>query len=222
MKKILIIGASRGIGLEMVNQLSNKGHHVLATVRQASDIKTLEQRGASPFNLDVSSASSIDAFANTLNDHLFDLIVYVAGVFGPRSDASKQVKTEEFDEVMHTNVLGAMQLISLLAPKIRPETGKFVFISSLMASMQATDSSSGWVYKTSKAALNMCVKAASASYPKICMLSMSPGWVKTDMGGEFAPLTPTQSVQALLQTIEDTTLMDSGRFINYNHDPIPY
>jgi NAD(P)-dependent dehydrogenase (short-subunit alcohol dehydrogenase family) len=222
MKKILIIGASRGIGLEMVNQLSNKGHLVLATVRQASDIKTLEQRGASPFNLDVSSASSIDAFANTLNDHLFDLIVYVAGVFGPRSDASKQVKTEEFDEVMHTNVLGAMQLIALLAPKIRPETGKFVFISSLMASMQATDSSSGWVYKTSKAALNMCVKAASASYPKICMLSMSPGWVKTDMGGEFAPLTPTQSVQALLQTIEDTTLMDSGRFINYNHDPIPY
>ncbi len=222
MKKILIIGASRGIGLEMVNQLSNKGHLVMATVRQVSDIKTLEQRGASPFNLDVSSASSIDAFANTLNDHLFDLIVYVAGVFGPRSDASKQVKTEEFDEVMHTNVLGAMQLIALLAPKIRPETGKFVFISSLMASMQATDSSSGWVYKTSKAALNMCVKAASASYPKICMLSMSPGWVKTDMGGEFAPLTPTQSVQALLQTIEDTTLMDSGRFINYNHDPIPY
>jgi NAD(P)-dependent dehydrogenase (short-subunit alcohol dehydrogenase family) len=222
MKKILIIGASRGIGLEMVNQLSNKGHHVLATVRQTSGIKTLEQRGASPYHLDVSSASSIDALANTLSDHVFDLIVYVAGVFGPRNDASKQVKTEEFDEVMHTNVLGAMQLIPLLAPKIRPGTGKFVFISSLMASMQATDSSSGWIYKTSKAALNMCVKAASASYPKICMLSMSPGWVKTDMGGEFAPLTPTQSVQGLLQTIEEMTLMDSGRFINYNHDPLPY
>jgi len=68
----------------------------------------------------------------------------------------------------------------------------------------------------------MCVKSASVSYPNICMISISPGWVKTDMGGEFAPLTPSQSVKGILATIENLTLKDSGRFFNYNGESLAY
>ena len=137
-------------------------------------------------------------------------------------EAKEGVEIEDFDAVMHTNVLGAMQIISTLAPQVTPQTGKMVFMSSLMASIELTNSSSAWVYKASKAALNMCVKSASSSYPNICMLSMSPGWVKTDMGGEFAPLTPSESVKGILQTIAQTSLVDTGRFLNYLNTKLPY
>jgi NAD(P)-dependent dehydrogenase (short-subunit alcohol dehydrogenase family) len=95
-------------------------------------------------------------------------------------------------------------------------------MSSLMASIELTNSSSAWLYKASKAALNMCVKSASSSYPNICLLSMSPGWVKTDMGGEFAPLTPSESVTGILKTIAQTSLVDTGRFLNYENARLPF
>lgn len=222
MKKVLIIGASRGIGLEMSKQLCHQGNDVTATVRDPSNAQVIEYFGAKILTLDVSNSHSVSEFAKALKHETWDLVVYVAGVFGPRTDASQPVDVQFFDQVMHTNVLGAMQLITHLAPLIKPQTGQFVFISSLMASMKATDSSHGWIYKASKAALNMCVKSASVSYPNICMISISPGWVKTDMGGEFAPLTPSQSVKGILATIENLTLKDSGRFFNYNGESLAY
>jgi NAD(P)-dependent dehydrogenase (short-subunit alcohol dehydrogenase family) len=221
-KKSLVIGASRGIGLELVKQLKTKGQEVWASTRSASSLKALEELHAITLQLDVSSESSIEAFKQSLVGEHFDWVVYVAGVYGPRSDAKQEVNTQDFDEVMHTNVLGAMKLIAILAPKVTAQSGKMVFISSQMASMELTDSSSGWIYKASKAALNMCVKAASSSYPDICLLSVSPGWVKTDMGGEFAPLTATQSVQGIFRTIDQATLADTGRFMGHQRESIPF
>ena len=220
--KSLIIGASRGIGLELAKQLNLVGYQVLATARDASGLKTLEECGVTPIALDVSQASSMDGLKDNLQGQIFDLIIYVAGVFGPKTDAKEPIGSEDFDMVMHTNVLGAMQLIAKLAPQVTPQTGKMVFMSSLMASIELTNSSSAWLYKASKAALNMCVKSASSSYPNICLLSMSPGWVKTDMGGEFAPLTPSESVTGILKTIAQTSLVDTGHFLNYENARLPF
>jgi NAD(P)-dependent dehydrogenase (short-subunit alcohol dehydrogenase family) len=98
--------------------------------------------------------------------------------------------------------------------------GKFIFISSLMGSISATQSSFGWIYRASKAALNMSVKAASMDYPRVTFSVMNPGWVKTDMGGESAPTSVDQSVKGMLSVISKLSLNDSGSFQSFDERSI--
>jgi NAD(P)-dependent dehydrogenase (short-subunit alcohol dehydrogenase family) len=109
-----------------------------------------------------------------------------------------------------------MQSIPLLAPMLEITNGKFIFISSLMGSISATQSSFGWIYRASKAALNMIVKAASFDYPRVIFSVMNPGWVKTDMGGESAPTLVDQSVKGMLSVISKLSLNDSGSFQSFD------
>jgi NAD(P)-dependent dehydrogenase (short-subunit alcohol dehydrogenase family) len=103
-----------------------------------------------------------------------------------------------FDATMHANVLGAMQAIPLVAPCVASAKGKFVFITSGMGSIGEAESSMGWVYRASKAALNMAVHSARNDYPTMTLITMNPGWVKTDMGGAQAPTSVAQSVSGML------------------------
>src|SRR6478736_6210693 len=176
MSTILILGASRGIGLEFVRQYRAAGDRVIATARSSDGLQALEALGAQTLKLDVA--------------------VYVAGVYST-AGAGEPPTQQDFDRVMHTNVLGAMQAIPQVGPLVAAAGGKFVFITSGMGHIAGTSSSSGWLYKTSKAALNMVVKAACTDYPGATFLAMSPGWVQTDMGGPGAPLTVQQSVASL-------------------------
>jgi short-subunit dehydrogenase len=95
--KSLIIGASRGIGLELAKQLNLVGYQVLATARDASGLKTLEECGVTPIALDVSQAASMDRLKDNLQGQIFDLIIYVAGVYGPKTDAKEPIGSEDFD-----------------------------------------------------------------------------------------------------------------------------
>jgi NAD(P)-dependent dehydrogenase (short-subunit alcohol dehydrogenase family) len=94
--------------------------------------------------------------------------------------------------------------------------GRFVFISSEMGYISGVDSSFSWVYRASKAALDMAVAAAQPAYPKAIMVAISPGWVSTDMGGRSAPLAPEQSVSAMRKTIEGLGERHKGAFVNYD------
>ena len=121
-----------------------------------------------------------------------------------------------FDATMHANVLGAMQAIPLVAPCIESVKGKFVFITSGMGSISDAESSMGWVYRASKAALNMAVHSARNNYPTMTLITMNPGWVKTDMGGAQAPTSVAQSVSGMLGVIEKTKPSESGSFQSYD------
>jgi len=217
MKTALIIGASRGIGREFAHQLLASGWTVYATARSQADLKSLDQLKAKPIQLDVSNPSSIAATAWNLDGVQIDLAIYVAGIYGPNSGAKEVPSSAEFDDVMHVNVLGAMQLIPLIAPIIEESGGKFIFVSSLMGSIASTQSSFGWIYRTSKAALNMVIKSACNDYPKAIFAAMNPGWVQTQMGGSNAPTTPKQSVSKMLGVIEKLTLKDTGAFKSYDN-----
>lgn len=216
MTSALIIGASRGIGKEFVTQLLNSEWTVYACARDLKDIDLLEQQGAKGILLDVTDPTSIVGLGRSLEVVDLDLVIYVAGIYGPEFGSRLVPSAAEFDKVMHTNVLGAMQSIPLLAPMLEITKGKFIFISSLMGSISATQSSFGWIYRASKAALNMSVKAASMDYPRVTFSVMNPGWVKTDMGGESAPTSVDQSVKGMLSVISKLSLNDSGSFQSFD------
>jgi NAD(P)-dependent dehydrogenase (short-subunit alcohol dehydrogenase family) len=216
MKTALIIGASRGIGREYVRQLVEKDWKVYATARSEEDLDVLRNSGVNAIKLDVASTESISELAWQLDGEKFDLAVYVAGVFGPSTGAKAAPTTEDFDKVLHANVLGAMQLIPTVAPMVETARGKFVFITSGMGSIGEAESSMGWIYRVSKAGLNMAVKAASFDYPKALFLAMNPGWVQTDMGGPNATITVEESVSGMLHVIDATAPSESGSFRSYN------
>jgi NAD(P)-dependent dehydrogenase (short-subunit alcohol dehydrogenase family) len=141
----------------------------------------------------------------------------------PQTPPTQQV----FDELMHANVLGAMQALPQVAPWVSEANGTFAFISSRMASLELTDSGRAALYKISKAALNMVVRTAPFDFPNVTWLALSPGWVQTDMGGDAAPLTVEDSVTHMRATLESTCGADKrprvqGQFLNYDGTTLPW
>ena len=133
-----------------------------------------------------------------------------------RTDARLPPAQLEFDRVMHTNVLGAMQVIPLVAPLVEAARGRFGFLSSTMGHIGGASGSNSWLYRTSKAALNMAVASARHSYPQALFLLFHPGWVRTDMGGTQAAVGVSDSVTQLRATLAGATAADNGAF--FHHD----
>ena len=219
MGTVLVIGASRGIGLEFAHQYRAAGERVLATARDEAALQRLKDLGATAIKLDVSDPASVSGLAWQLEGEKIDIALYVAGVYS-QAGADTPPTQQEFDKLMHTNVLGAMQAIPQVAPLVaqakQGRGGKFVFITSGMGQIGTVGSSFGWTYRVSKAALNMAVAAAQHDYPKVIMASMSPGWVRTDMGGAGAPLTAQDSVSLMRRAIDGLTAVHKGKFLENN------
>ena len=216
--KVLVLGASRGIGLEFVRQYVAAGEQVTATARDAEGLRRLQVLGAKALKVDLAEPADVSGLARQLAGEKFDVALYVAGVVS-RGGATQAPTREEFDQVMRTNVWGAMQAITHAAPMVEAVGGKFVFISSQMGHISGVASSYSWVYRASKAALNMAVAAAQPDYPKAVFVAMSPGWVQTDMGGAGAPLKVQDSVAAMRASIAGLTRKQQGQFLNYDGQP---
>ena len=212
MPTALILGASRGIGREFVRQLLAGGWKVYATARDDAALAALKGDGADAIRLDVERPESLAGLGWQLDGVKLDLAIYVAGVFGPKERASVPPTAQDFDHVMHTNVLGAMQAIPLIAPMVQAAGGRFAFLSSGMGSIGEVKGSDGWVYRASKAALNMAIRSASFDYPGATFVALDPGWVQTDMGGPNAAITVDESVRGLLQVIGSLGAADSGTY----------
>lgn len=212
---ILVLGASRGIGLEFVRQYRAAGDAVIATARDDPGLQRLRDLGARALRLDVTDAASISGLGWQLDGEKIDVALYVAGVMS-RGGATPPPARAEFDHVMRTNVWGAMQAIPQIAPLVEAAQGKFVFISSGMGQIANVESSYSWVYRASKAALNMTVASAQADYPQAILVAMSPGWVRTDMGGAGAALSAQASVAGMRAAVASLARADQGRFVNHD------
>lgn len=212
---VLVIGASRGIGHEFVRQHRANWDRVIATAREVEGLQRIEALGAEPVRLDVTDPASVSGLAWQLEGERIDVALYVSGVMS-RGDARQAPAQDDFDRVMRTNVWGAMQVIPQVAPLVEAAAGKFAFISSEMGYIRGVSSGYSWVYRASKAALNMTVAAAQHDYPGATMIALSPGWVKTDMGGASAPLDLDRSVTLMRETIAGLTRKHRGAFLNYD------
>ena len=215
MAVILVIGASRGLGLECVRQLLASGARVIATVRSDAARAQLQALGAQVLTVDVADPASISSLSWQLDGEKIDLGLYVAGV-SRHPSATMPPTQQDFDAVMHTNVLGAMQAIPQVAPLVADAGGVFAFLSSSMSQIGSVPNSGSWLYRTSKAALNMAVAAAQHDYPGATLVTIDPGWVQTDMGGGGAPLTVEDSVRGLRSTLASVTAADKGRLLHHD------
>ena len=215
MSTVLVIGASRGIGLEFVRQYREAGCRVIATVRDADGRTRVQALGAEALTVDVANPASVSGLAWQLDGEKLDLALYVAGVLR-RPNAFTPPTRDDFDAVMHTNVLGAMQTLPQVAPLVAEARGAFAFLSSSMSQIGSVPDSGSWLYRTSKAALNMAVAAAQHDYPDATLVTIDPGWVQTDMGGAGAALTVEKSVQGMRQVLASLTPADKGRLLHYD------
>ncbi|MBK6006213.1 SDR family oxidoreductase [Ramlibacter ginsenosidimutans] len=212
---VLILGASRGIGFEFLRQYREAGDTVIATARADEGLRHIESLGAKALRLDVSDTASISGLGWQLDGEKIDVALYVAGVMS-RGGATQAPARDDFDRVMRTNVWGAMQAIVQVAPLVQAAAGKFVFISSQMGRIAGVDSSYSWLYRASKAALNMTVASAQPDYPQATFVALSPGWVRTDMGGAGATLSVEESVSAMRKTIQAITPAQRGAFLGHD------
>ncbi len=215
MTTILVIGASRGIGLEFVRQYREAGCRVIATVRDDAGRERVQALGAQALTVDVAHPASVSGLAWMLDGEKIGVALYVAGVIR-RPGALTPPTREDFDAVMHANVLGAMQAIPQVAPLVADARGVFAFLSSSMSQIGSVPGSDSWLYRTSKAALNMAVAAAQHDYPGATLVTIDPGWVQTDMGGAAAPLTVQASVRGMRETLAGLTPADKGCLLHHD------
>ena len=213
--KVLVIGASRGIGLEFVRQYSAGRHAVTATARDEASLERVRSLGAHALQLDIANANSVSALAARIKGAAFDVVVVCAGVGLPLK--ALEVPSERaFNNVMHTNVLGPMRLMQPIADALAPGA-KLALLSSLMGSIGARSEPGNWVYSASKAALNSVLKDASLVFgPRAICVSLHPGWVRTDMGGAGADLDVVESVAGMREVIDGLRHEDTGSFRNFD------
>jgi len=222
MAQALVIGASRGLGLEFVRQYRAADLQVVATARSDAGLAAITALGASALKLDLLDTASASGLAWQIDGQQFDQIVIVAGVYGPHSAGLKTPSETDFDAVMHTNVLGPMRLLPQLVDALAPKA-RLGVLSSRMGSMALRTSTSGWLYRASKAALNSLLKDASLALSgKAICVSLHPGWVSTDMGGASADIDARTSVAGMRAVLAGLREADNGSFFNYDGQPLAW
>lgn len=221
-QSVLVIGASRGIGLELVRQYVAAGARVVGSARDAAGLMRLEQAGARSIRLDVTDTASAAGLAWQIDGEAFDVVVYAAGVYGPRHSGMQPPSVADFNQVMHTNVLGAMRVLPALADALALDA-RVAVISSRMGSLGGRSSATGWLYRASKAALNSVLKDASLLLQdKACCVALHPGWVRTDMGGHDADLDVARSAADLRAVLAQVGRLHNGGFFNHDGQVIPW
>lgn len=231
METVMVTGASRGIGLELARQALAAGHRVIATTRGPSG--ELDALGAKHpgrlirLTLDVGSVESIVAARNALGDAVsrIDILVNNAGMYSHTSESWNPEATlfdmltqEELVEAFRVNAAGPMIVIQHFLNLIRASPrGRILNLSSLVGSVTSKSGPGDYAYAASKAALNIMTRSLAAELAPegIIVIAITPGWVRTRMGGSRAALSPEESVRGLLETAARLTPADSGRFIDY-------
>ncbi len=225
-RTVLVTGANRGLGLEFARQYAATGWTVIATAREpmgADDLRAIGQ-GIRIEELDVADPASVASLAARLKDEPIDLLINNAGV-GAGGRSLADVKPDDYERVIQVNAIGPMRVTQALLPNLKAGKGKMVVsISSGLGSIANNTGGGYYGYRESKAALNMFMRTLAAELKDdgfIC-IAMSPGWVKTDMGGPDAQLTPEQSISGMKKVIDSLKAEDSGKFWNHEGKIVPW
>ena len=225
---ILVTGANRGIGLEFVRQYASDGADIIACCRKPAEARQLHALAKSGkvrvMALDVGEASSAAALAQALRGEAIDILINNAGVFGPEKRSDSESYYEEFARTFRTNSIGPLIVSQALRDNLtRGHDKKLAVLTSKMGSI--SDSSTGAIaYRASKAALNMIMHVLAREWAGdgIQVAILHPGWVKTDMGGPGALITPQESVRGLRARIAELNAQTSGRYLDYQGKEIAW
>jgi NAD(P)-dependent dehydrogenase (short-subunit alcohol dehydrogenase family) len=232
MTTALITGASRGIGLEFCRQYAAEGWRVLACCRHPERSEALNKLEAQyPESmelhaLDVADHAQIEHLAQELASESIDLLINNAGIY-PDSDQRGFGHTDyaEWTRAFRINTMAPLKMAESFARQITGSKCKtIVTITSMMGSIADNRGGGSYLYRTSKAAVNMVVKSLSVDLRQAGIIAVvfHPGWVKTDMGGPNALVSAEQSVSGMRRLIGKLTIADSGKFFGYDNREIPW
>ncbi len=222
-KVVLITGANRGLGLEFARQYASDGWTVIGTARSPAKANDLKAIAADTLQLDVTDRDSIAALAKALEGRPIDMLINNAGIF-PRVGAIEKVDADDYARTLMVNTLGPVLVTQALLPNLRAgERKHIVNITSQLASIE-NNGGNFYGYRESKAGLNMFTKTLAAELEPegfVC-LALHPGWVRTDMGGPSATLSPEESVTAMRKVISSLSAGDSGQYRAYTGAVVPW
>ena len=229
MTTILVTGANRGIGLELVKALLNNGNAVVATARQpdaASALMDLKKTrpGLEIEALNVTDEQSIARLAAKFGERPLDGLINNAGIIGPDDQSTLNMDFRGWMDTFATNTVAPLQITQALMPALRrAPQARILTISSLMGSMSHSKSDR-IAYRSSKTAVNKVMQALAGDVREfnITVACAHPGWVQTDMGGANADITPAQSGTGLIEVFEALTIEKTGTFFNYDGTILPW
>jgi len=231
MTSVLITGTNRGLGFEFARQYAADGVRVVAACRNpaaADALGQLEQTTEgrlSVIAMDVTDAKSVGNAAAQLKELAIDVLINAAGIAGPSGQTTGNVDYKAWTEVLEVNTMGPLRVLESFMEHIaRSERRLVVTITSGMGSLADNKSGGSIAYRSSKAAVNMVMRSAAIDLaPRgISCVLVNPGWVRTDMGGPKAPLSPQESVTAMRQLIDTFGPKHSGNFYNYDGREYPW
>ena len=224
-RKALIIGASRGLGLGLVNELVSDGWQVTATVRDPSKADNLNAlKHVQIEQLDIDDLKAIKALSQKLDTEVFDLVFVNAGVKGPDDQTSGSASVTEIGQLFLTNSVAPINVAREFVSKIRKNSGVLAFMSSGLGSITAPDAPEIALYKASKAALNSMTNTfiSQLGEDRPTVLTLHPGWVKTDMGGDGADIDVQTSTRGLVEQVNAYAGKGGHYFIDYKGQTIPW
>lgn len=221
---VLITGANRGLGLEFARQYAADGWNVIGTARTPGEADELGELPVEVMQLDVTDQASVQALAKSLEGRPIDLLINNAGIF-PRVNKIEEVNFDDYSRTLAVNTLGPVRVTGALLPNLRGgEMKTIVNITSSLGSIDLNDFGRFYGYRESKAALNMFTKtlAVELAPDGFTCLTIHPGWVQTDMGGESADLTPEESVSGMRIVIASLGPADTGTYWSYSGEEVPW
>ena len=225
---VLIIGASRGLGLALAREWLSRGWTVVATVRTAGHSSLHEIAETSGGRLTIDPLEMTDLVAvNALRERLsgleLDLLFVNAGVASGADDRLDQVSTEEFTRVMVTNALSPMRIVERLGDLVR-RNGTIAVMSSSLGSVSLNEKGGWEVYRASKAALNTLMRSYAVRHAgdRRSLALVDPGWVRTDMGGSAASLGIEESIPGVADALAAWQGQPGLRYFNYKGETVPW
>lgn len=223
MQRILITGTSRGIGFEFVRQCLERGDWVFAACRNPEHAEALQQIRSTHLSIipmevtDIASVEAAYSLVKNLTPTL-DVLINNAGIAHDEEKLGK-IDAAESLHIFHVNAVAPMMIAQQFLDLLRRgANAKIINIVSEYASLELRDGGGVYSYSASKAALNSITRSLSFDLKRagISVVSIDPGWVRTDMGGRSASLSPEESVSGMLRVIDRATRDSSGRFYRYD------
>jgi len=228
---VLITGSNRGIGLAMVKSYLKDNYNIIATCREPenatelSDLQSDYKQQLDVVALDVGSAVQRQKLSEQLAKTPLDSLISNAGVYGGHQQTFGEIDEDIWLDTLKINAIAPLMLSQLLLPNLLKGKQKTIaMLSSKMGSIDDNSYGHAYIYRSSKTALNSVVKSMSIDLKKdaVRVLALHPGWVRTDMGGAGGLIDVDESVAGLRQTIDRSSLDDSGRFFAYDGVEIPW
>ncbi len=229
MTSVLVTGANRGLGLEFVRQYAADGARVFACARHPGEAKAILDIAApskgkvTVHPLDVGSDASVAHLASEIDEPI-DILIANAGVYGGDHQRLGDIDYEAWIRTFNVNTLGPVRVVEALRGNLmQGREKKIVAITSAMGSNVRHDGGA-LIYRSSKAALNNVIRGLSLALKAdgLIAVAMHPGWVKTDMGGANAALTPERAIGAMRKIVAGLTPSDTGKYVNYDGAEIPW